>query len=184
MQRVFVLDHEKRALMPCRPARARWLMTQQRAAVFRQEPFTIILHEVRPDAVVMPLRLKIDPGSIATGLAVVNDASGEVLWAAELTHQGTEIHTRMDKRRARRKARRQRKTRYRQARFANRRRAPGWLPPSLQSRIANVVCWVQRLQTFCPVAALSQELVRFDTQLLQNPEITGVDYSARRVTRV
>ena len=35
MQRVFVLDAENRPLMPCRPARARWLLTQQRAAVFR-----------------------------------------------------------------------------------------------------------------------------------------------------
>ena len=65
----------------------------------------------------------------------------------------------------------QRKTRYRKARFLNRRRRDGWLPPSLESRLANVLCWVSRLQRLCPLGALSQELVRFDTQLLQNPEI-------------
>jgi hypothetical protein len=44
----------------------------------------------------------------------------------------------------------------------------GWLPPSLESRLANVLCWVRQLQRLCPIGALSQELVRFDTQLLLN----------------
>jgi 5-methylcytosine-specific restriction endonuclease McrA len=176
MQRVFVLDQRKRPLMPCRPARARVLLSQHRAAVYRYAPFTIILREVRPDAIVTSLRLKIDPGSGITGLAVLSETSGEVVWAAELTHQGKAVTTRLLKRRACRRARRQRKTRYRQARFLNRRRREGWLPPSLESRLANILCWVQRLQRLCPVAALSQELVRFDTQLLQNAEIGGVEY--------
>jgi 5-methylcytosine-specific restriction endonuclease McrA len=176
MQRVFVLDAKKRPLMPCRPARARKLLTRHRAAVFRTAPFTIILHEARPEAVVTPLRLKIDPGSITTGLAVLDQTSSEVVWAAELTHRGEDITTRLLKRRACRRARRQRKTRYRQARFHNRRRREGWLPPSLESRLSNILCWVRRLQRLCPIAALSQELVRFDTQLLQNPEIAGGEY--------
>ncbi len=176
MQRVFVLDGDRHPLMPCRPARARWLLSQKRAAVFRRAPFTIILHEARPEAVVMPLRLKIDPGSHITGMAILNETSGEVVWAAELTHRGQEVRTRLQKRHAARRARRQRKTRYRQARFLNRRRRDGWLPPSLESRIANMLCWVQRLQRFCPIGALSQELVRFDTQLMQNPEISGIEY--------
>ena len=176
MQRVFVLDAEKRPLMPCRPARARILLTQQRAAVFRSAPFTIILHQARPEVVVTPLRLKIDPGSLTTGLAVLDETSSEVVWAAELTHRGTDIIARLLTRRACRRARRHRRTRYRQARFHNRRRQEGWLPPSLESRLANILCWVRRLQRLCPIAALSQELVRFDTQLLQNPEIAGVAY--------
>src|SRR5262249_7106493 len=40
----------------------------------------------------------------------------------------------------------------------------------------NVQTWVQRLQRLAPVAALSQEVVKFDTQLLENPEITGTQY--------
>jgi 5-methylcytosine-specific restriction endonuclease McrA len=176
MQRVFVLDAEKRPLMPCRPARARLLLTQHRAAVFRYAPFTIILGEARPELVVTPLRLKIDPGSITTGLAVLHEASGEVVWAAELTHQGHAVHLKLQKRHAQRRNRRSRKTRYRAARFLNRRRRDGWLPPSLESRISNIVCWVERLRRLCPIGALSQELVRFDTQLMQHPEISGVEY--------
>jgi hypothetical protein len=43
MQRVFVLDANQHSLMPCRPARARWLLSRHRAAVWRMQPFTIIL---------------------------------------------------------------------------------------------------------------------------------------------
>lgn len=50
------------------------------------------------------------------------------------------------------------------------------LPPSLESRVANILTWVKRLVRFCPVGAVSVELAKFDTQKLQNPEISGVEY--------
>ena len=73
------------------PGYARWLLSQQKAAVFRRFPFTIILKEQKPEVPVQSLRLKIDPGSKTTGLALVNDATGEVVWAAELTHRGEQV---------------------------------------------------------------------------------------------
>jgi hypothetical protein len=36
--------------------------------------------------------------------------------------------------------------------------------------------WVRRLMRWCPITALSQELVRFDMQLMQDAEISGVGY--------
>lgn len=45
--------------------------------------------------------------------AVVNDASGAVVWAAELTHRGQQVRKHLADRRAVRRSRRQRKTRYR-----------------------------------------------------------------------
>jgi 5-methylcytosine-specific restriction endonuclease McrA len=176
MQRVFVLDAQKSPLMPCRPVRARLLLSQGRAAVYRRYPFTIILKAPKPNATVAPLRVKIDPGSKTSGLAVVNDADGQVIWAAELKHRGQQVRDALLARRAIRRSRRQRHTRYRPPRFANRRRRAGWLPPSLESRLANMLTWVDRLQRLCPIGAISQELVRFDTQLLQNAEISGVEY--------
>jgi hypothetical protein len=90
MQHVLVLDADRRPLMPCRPARARLLLTQGKASVLRRYPFLIILKEAKPGARVKPLRLKIDPGSQTTGLALVTtetdtseQAHGEVVWAAE-----------------------------------------------------------------------------------------------------
>lgn len=176
MSNVFVIDTHKQPLNPVHPARARLLLKAGKAAVFRHFPFTIILKREVDQPQVAALRLKLDPGSKTTGIALVNDASGEVVWAAELTHRGQEIKKALDKRRGVRRSRRRRKTRYRQARFANRRRKQGWLPPSLLSRIANILTWVTRLCRLAPITALSQELVRFDTQALTNPEIQGVEY--------
>ena len=121
-----------------------------------------------------PLRLKIDPGSQTTGIALVDDASGEVVFAAELTHRGPAIKHALDQRRAVRRGSRQRNTRYRPPRFQNRRRKAGWLPPSLESRVANVHTWVKRLASLCPLGAISVELVKFDLQRMEQPEISGV----------
>jgi 5-methylcytosine-specific restriction endonuclease McrA len=44
------------------------------------------------------------------------------------------------------------------------------------SRVQNILTWIARLRRLCPLGAISQELVRFDTQRLQNPEISGVEY--------
>jgi 5-methylcytosine-specific restriction endonuclease McrA len=152
------------------------LLKAGKAAVYRRYPFTIILARVVEQPTLHPLRLKVDPGSHTTGIALVNDHTGEVVWAAELTHRGQQIKRGLDKRRAARRCRRQRHTRYRKPRFANRRRRTGVLPPSLESRVRNVLTWVRRLMRLCPVTAISQELVRFDTQALEHPEIEGVEY--------
>jgi 5-methylcytosine-specific restriction endonuclease McrA len=176
MSMVLVVDHEQRPCSPVHPGRARHLLNRGRAAVLRRYPFTVILKEDERSEEGEPLRLKLDPGSQTTGLAVVNDASGQVVWAAELTHRGQQVKARLDQRRACRRSRRSRHTRYRQPRFLNRRRRDGWLPPSLESRISNTLTWVERVRHWCPIGALSLELVKFDTQMLEHPEISGVEY--------
>jgi 5-methylcytosine-specific restriction endonuclease McrA len=176
MSHVFVVDANRKPLTPLHPGRARLLLTQKKAAVFRRYPFTIILKTMPEHPEAHPLRLKIDPGSQTTGLALINDATGEVVFAAELRHRGQAIKHAMDQRRAVRRSRRQRKMRYRKPRFANRKRKSGWLPPSVESRMANIITWVQRLSKLAPITALSQELVKFDLQQMEKPEISGVQY--------
>ena len=66
--------------------------------------------------------------------------------------------------------------RYRKPRFDNRTWREGWLPPSLESRVATVLTWVGRLFRLCPITSASQELVKFDLQKEQNPEIAGIEY--------
>ena len=176
MSKVFVIDAAYQPLIPCNPARARILLHQQKAAVFRRFPFTIILKHTVPDAQNLPLRLKLDPGSKTTGVGIVDDATGDVLFAAEITHRGEDVVSALEVRRRVRRSRRQRHTRYREPRFYNRRRRKGWLPPSLESRLDNILTWVARLRRLCPVTDISQELTRFDTQALQHPEIEGMEY--------
>lgn len=177
---VFVLDADRVPQTPVHPAAARRMLSAKTAAVFKRFPFTIILKAAC--AVALPVhahRLKIDPGSKTTGLALLD--GDKVVWTAELTHRGRHIKNALESRRGIRRNRRQRKTRYRQPRFLNRTRPEGWLPPSLQSRVSNVMTWVERLTRLCSITALSQELVRFDTQLMQNAEITGVAYQQGEV---
>ncbi len=177
MNRVFVLSNQKQPLMSCKPARARLLLRKGKAAVYRRQPFTIILKE-RETGEAQPIEFKADPGSKTTGLALVAlfEHGREPIWAANLQHRGHSIKSSLDSRRAIRRGRRNRKTRYRPARFNNRTRPQGWLPPSLVSRVKNVENWAARLTRLSPVSEIAVETVRFDSQIMQNPDIEGVQY--------
>lgn len=178
---VFVLDMNKNPLDPCCEARARKLLGKGKAAVFRARPFTIIMKSRKvEDSVVKEHRIKIDPGSKVTGIAVIkeNEENPRIVFAAELEHKGDLVCNRLRERAGHRRFRRCRKTRYRQRRYLNRAssRRKGRLYPSALSRVSNVVTWVNRLRRFCPVSAISMELVKFDLQKQENPEISGVEY--------
>lgn len=176
-QRVFVLDKNKEPLMPCHPARARELLAAGKAAVWRRYPFTIILKE-REGGEAQGVQIKIDPGSKTTGLALVGDfkRGKKVLWGANLKHRGLAIKLNLEARRSLRSSRRNRKLRHRPARFDNRTRPKGWLAPSLMHRVLTVESWVTRLARWTPASKISFELVRFDTQKMENLEISGAEY--------
>jgi len=177
MQKVFVLDKNKQSLMPCSIQRARQLLSTGKAAVFRLHPFTLILKN-REKGGLQNIAVKIDPGSKVSGVSLVGnfEKGQEVIWAANLEHRGQTIKSSLDSRRALRRGRRQRKTRYRKARFDNRRRKEGWLAPSLQSRVDNIITLVKRLSKLTPLSSIAIETVRFDMQKIQNPEISGIEY--------
>lgn len=170
---VFVLDTQKRPLNLIRPGMARKLLTTGKAAVFKRYPFTIIL-KVEVTATPEPITLKIDPGSQTTGIALVQGE--KVLWGAELTHRGQAIKASLESRRSIRRGRRNHHTRYRPARFLNRTRPKGWLAPCLNHRVETTLTWVKKLIKLAPINKIVQELVRFDLQQLENPEISGFEY--------
>ena len=187
---VFVLDRYKNPLMPCSEKRARLLLARGRARVHRLIPFTIRVIDRRiAESQLQPLELKIDPGSKTSGLALVrnsesvNTETGEVTTTAhvlnlfELTHRGFQISKALTARSQMRRRRRGANLRYRAPRFLNRKnKGKGWLAPSLQHRIDTTLSWVERIRNVAPVTLLTQELVRFDMQQLENPEIAGVEY--------
>ena len=185
---VFVLDRRKKPLMPCSEKRARIMLERGRARIHRMMPFTIrLVDRLQENSVLQPLRLKLDPGSKTTGLALVREketeeaSTGEiirtltVLTLLELNHRGHAIRDALTSRRAFRRRRRG-NLRYRPARFDNRTKPKAWLSPSLRHRVDTVMAWVKRLSHLAPITSLSQELARFDTQAMQNPEISGVEY--------
>ena len=177
MQRVFVLDKNQQPLMPCHPARARKLLASGKAAMFRQFPFTLILNG-RETGETQPIDSRVDPGSKTTGLALVlrGKTGDQCIWGANLNHRGQQIKDALEKRRAIRRSRRNRKLRYRKPRFLNRTRPKGWLPPSVQSRVDNVEAWTKKLKRLSPVSAAQVETARFDTQLMESPTLSGADY--------
>ncbi|MBE9143853.1 RNA-guided endonuclease IscB [Planktothrix mougeotii] len=169
-----VIDNKKQPLSPCHPAVARKLLKEKKAVIFRRYPFTIILKKTLENPQSESIELKLDPGSKTTGIALVQGK--KVIWGAELTHRGQAIKASLESRRSLRRSRRNRKTRYRQVRFLNRTRKEGWLAPSLQHRVETTLTWVNKLIKFAPVNSMIQELVKFDLQKLENPEISGVEY--------
>lgn len=170
---VFVLDTNKKPLNPCLPGVARSLLNSKKAAVFRQYPFTIVLKK-EVETAPKPCTLKIDPGSKTTGFSILQ--GNKLIFVAELSHRGSAIKASLDSRRSIRRGRRNRHTRYRQPRFLNRTRPEGWLAPSLAHRVETTLTWVERFRKFCPIGSIAQELVRFDLQQLENPEISGIEY--------
>ncbi len=185
---VFVLDRTGKALMPCSEKRASLLLERGRARVHRLVPFVIrLVDRQAATSFFQPLRVKLDPGSKATGLALVRETeqiatdTGEIRRGAavlnlmELVHRGRQISEALTARRAMRRRRRG-NLRYRAPRFLNRRKPKGWLAPSLQHRVDTTLAWVKRLRRWVPVTAVSSELVRFDMQALDNPDIEGAQY--------
>ncbi|WP_321574670.1 RNA-guided endonuclease IscB [Paraburkholderia franconis] len=166
--------------MPCSEKRARLLLARGRARVHRVVPFVIRLTDrLARNSRFQPLRLKLDPGSKTTGMALVlekADAGVGVLNLFELVHRGRQISEALMQRSRFRRRRRGANLRYRAPRFNNRTRRTGWLAPSLQHRIETTMSWFRRIQRWVPFSALSMELVRFDMQAMQNPEIAGVEY--------
>ncbi|MHB1705946.1 MAG: RNA-guided endonuclease IscB [Acidithiobacillus sp.] len=185
---VFVLDRRKKPLMPCSEKRARLMLERGRARVHRMVPFTIrLMDRLQKDSVLQDVRVSVAPGSKTTGIALTRGAetvdqdTGEltktrvVLMLLELQHRGAVIRDRLTARRAFRRRRRG-NLRYRSVRFDNRAKPQGWLAPSLQHRVDTTMAWVARLQRLVPITGLSTMLHRFDTQALQNSEISGVEY--------
>jgi hypothetical protein len=66
VSKVFVLDTNKQPLNPIYPGRARMLLSQGKAAVFRRYPFTVILKDEVANPKIESLRVKIDPRAKTT----------------------------------------------------------------------------------------------------------------------
>lgn len=189
MQKVFVLDSGLSPLSPCSPARARKLLSSGKAAVYRRYPFTIALKD-RVGGETNPLSIKFDPGASTTGVALVQK-DGDVsrlVFGAELSHRGFFISKNLKGRAAARRSRRSRKTRYRARRYdaltdgkkhavrKHIRSGGGWIAPSLKSRVDNIESWFYKLFKLCPLTDISYENVKFDTQLMDDSTISGVQY--------
>jgi hypothetical protein len=178
--RVFVLSKDGKPLDPTTPRRARLLLKTGRAVVVKTTPFVIRVKDRHSrDCATQGVVIGIDPGSKTTGVAVWRETTPgvrEAVFLAEVEHRGAVISKKLEQRSNYRRRRRTQNLRYRPARFNNRTKPKGWLAPSLQHRVDTTASWVARLARYAPVIGIEMELVRFDMQKMQNPEISGVEY--------
>jgi len=170
---VFVINKHGKPLMPCKPSKARKLLKQGKAKIVKYEPFTIQLL-YGSSGYKQKCIVGIDAGSKNVGIAVTTE-DGRVIYKAQVELR-QDIKENIETRRRLRRARRNRKTRYRKPRFLNRKRPEGWLPPSIKARIETHYNIVKHLSKILPISEIRVEVGQFDTQALQNPNIQGIEY--------
>ncbi len=170
---IYVQSITGKPLMPTRRRNKVWYWLRKGLAqLVCREPFTVQLCFETADYT-QAVTVGVDTGSKTVGLAAT--ANGEALYQGEI-HLRTDITEKLIQRRQYRRNRRSRKTRYRISRWSNRRRKAGWLPPSLRSRAEATVKAVRDVANLLPVSQVKVEVGSFDTQKMQDPEVTGVLY--------
>ena len=170
---VYVLNQNSQPLMPCSPCKARKLLKQGKAIVFKTEPFTIqLLHGASRYKQI--ITLGIDPGSKVVGLSATTETkelySGEIQLRNDIVNL---LSTRSQNRRTRRA-----RLRYRKPRFSNRVKSKnkGWLAPSIENKIQTHLTVVRNLHKILPISKIIVEVASFDIQKIKNPDIAGKDY--------
>src|SRR6266446_2200094 len=172
MNVVYVLSPQRAPLMPCSCVIARLLLKQGKAKVVSRTPFTIQLHSQPETTSTQPLTLGVDTGSSVMGSAVA-DEKGNVLYLSEVAIRNDIAQT-MKQRAASRRNRRQRKTRYRPARWLNRRNSSktGRFSPTMRSKIEAHLREIRFVKSLLPVTSLVLETGTFDPHALKSPEVS------------
>ena len=173
---VYVINKHGKPLMPCSPRKARKLLEAGKVKVIRREPFTIKLL-YGSSGYKQPLTLGVDTGSSTIGSAVVEEEKGDVLYVSEVTIRNDITRT-MKQRSGARRNRRNRKTRYRKARFLNRRNSikKDRFSPTMTSKINSHLKEIKFVKSILPIKNIVIETATFDPHLLKNPKLYNENY--------
>ena len=170
---VYVLSIEGKPLMPCKEAKARKLLKQNKAKVAKKEPFIIqLLFECENQT--QDITLGVDAGSKYIGLSATTEKKELYSADVELRNDIVDLlSTRRENRRTRRN-----KLRYRGPRFNNRvnSKKKGWLAPSVENKINTHLRVVSDAHKILPITKIIIETASFDIQKINNPEISGFEY--------
>lgn len=170
---VYVLNIDGHSLMPTeRRGKVRRLLKSNKAKVVKRCPFTIQLM-YKSTTYTQDVSLGIDAGSKHIGVSATT--VDKELYAADVGLRN-DIVDLLSTRRETRKARRNRKTRYRKPRFNNRKRYDGWLAPSVKNKIDTHLKVVEDVCKIIPIAKIIVEVASFDIQKIKHPDISGIEY--------
>ena len=172
--KVAVLSMRGQCLMPCSPRKARVLLREKKAVVKQKSPFTIQL-TIPTGETKQEVTLGVDAGSKHIGISATTAKTELFASEVELRQDVTGL---LADRRALRRSRRARKTRYRAPRFNNRvhSKHKGWLAPSIENRIQAHLSRIEAVLKLFPVTKIVIETASFDIQKIKNPAITGKGY--------
>ena len=170
---VYVLNIEGKPLMPCKEAKARKLLKENKAKIYKKEPFTIQLLFICENQT-QDITLGIDAGSKHIGLSATTKE--KELYAADIELRN-DIVDLLSTRRQNRRTRRNR-LRYRKPRFNNRvhSKKNGWLAPSVDQKIQTHFKVVEDIHKLLPITKIVVETASFDIQKIKNPEIHNEEY--------
>jgi len=171
MNVVYVLAPDGTPLMPCTCVIARLLLKEGKAKVKRRTPFTIKLRTQPATTFTQPLTLGVDTGSSVIGSAVVTEG-GQVVYLSEVTVRN-DIAATMKARAGYRRNRRNRKTRYRPARWQNRKNSikTGRFSPTMRSKVEAHLREIRAVSSLLPIRSIVLETGTFDPHALKNPEV-------------
>lgn len=167
---VYVINCDNQPLMPCSNTIARLLLKQGKAKVKRKTPFTIKL-TYQTDNYTQNLTLGIDTGSSKIGSAVVKE-SGDIVYLSQIEIRN-DIADKMKQRSKYRRNRRNRKTRYRKARWLNRKNSvkKDRFSPTMTSKINSHIKEIEFVKSILPIKNIILETGNFDTHALKNPAV-------------
>jgi len=169
---VYVLNKNNKSVMPCSERKARLLLKQGRAVIYRKDVFTIKLIN-GSYGYKQHITMGIDCGSKHIGISATTNKKELFSANAELRNDIVKL---LSDRRMLRRSRRFRKTRYRKHRFNNRIVKNGWIAPSIKQKIQSHFNLVGFLHKLLPITNIVVETASFDIQKINNPSISGVEY--------
>ena len=153
-------------------AKVRVLLKSKKAKVIKTCPFTIQLAYDSTNYT-QEITLGVDSGSKHIGLSATTKS--KVLFESDVELRNDIVNL-LSTRRQNRRARRNRKTRYRKIRFDNRRRKEGSLAPSIQNKVDSHLTVIRKVHEILPVTKIIVEVASFDIQKIKNPTISGTEY--------
>lgn len=193
--RVFVIGQTGKRLMPTTARKARLLLRDGKAVVYKKNPFTIKLI-YKTGGSTSTLRLGVDTGSQHVGIGIIEN--NKVLYKAEITlRDSMEKRSLMETRKEYRRGRRYRKVRYRHPKWKQKTlrrysekpdrkgrhwhkivscyesdRTDGWLPPSIESKVNHQIRIIKNYMDVLPKdTILNIEVGRFDMARMQDPTV-------------
>lgn len=171
---VYVQDINGKPMMPTtRHSKVRRLLKENKAVVVSLCPFTIKLTYVTSDYK-QEIVLGVDAGTKHVGLSATTKS--KELYSSEVILRN-DIVDLLSTRRELRKTRRNR-LRYRKPRFNNRIKSKrsGWIAPSVKYKVDAHIRVIDNVCSILPISRIVIEVAQFDTQKINNPNISGKEY--------